>query len=202
MSTFRTHEHETKWDYFGFTGADYSRAYIDVKDAQWLCNGKLQPTDINSISPSQFVIYQFGSFVIRLLHETVNTPQVTLLLASNLPPNDYDHNCFRNSFFYEHARKILFVRRERLESIGDFIVLIVHCVAHINTGNLTDDANPMFLQQFYKVGWLEMGTLCRSVGICTCPNNSNLYRLNLAIHYFRSKRSGKLMFSKLTIFLD
>ena len=49
-------------------GADYSKAYIDVKDAQWACKGDLVPTDINSLGPSQFVIYRFGVFLIRLLH--------------------------------------------------------------------------------------------------------------------------------------
>lgn len=53
------------------TGADYSQLYIDVKDAQWLCRGDLVPADINSLSPSQFVIYHFGVFVIRMLKQTV-----------------------------------------------------------------------------------------------------------------------------------
>ena len=49
-------------------GADYSKAYIDVKDAQWVCKGDLVPTDVNSLGPSHFVIYRFGVFLIRLLH--------------------------------------------------------------------------------------------------------------------------------------
>ena len=76
---------------------------------------------------------------------------MTLLLASNLPPNNYERNCFRNSVFYEHARKILFVRKERMESIGDFVLVILHSMAHIKTGQLVDDADPVFLRNFYKV---------------------------------------------------
>ena len=49
-------------------GADHSKAYIDVKDAQWVCKGDLVPTDVNSLGPSHFVIYRFGVFLIRLLH--------------------------------------------------------------------------------------------------------------------------------------
>ena len=45
--------------------------------------------------------------------------QVTLLLASNLPPNNFEKNAFRNSFHFEHKRNVLFVRKERLESIGE-----------------------------------------------------------------------------------
>ena len=140
--------------YFVSVGGDYSRAYIDVKDAQWLCEGELAPADINNISPSQFVVYRFGVFVIRLLHKTIGTPEVTLLLANNLPSNNYTNNCFRHSFFYERARRILFVRRERMESIGDFILVIVHTLAHIHADDLADDANPIFLRTFYKVSLL------------------------------------------------
>ncbi|CAH1789583.1 unnamed protein product [Owenia fusiformis] len=131
-------------------GADYSRAYLDIKDAQWSCSGDLVPVDLNDITPHQFVVYRFGVFVSRVLRQLINAPEVTLLLASNLPSNNYNNNAFRNSFFYEHARKILFIRRERMDSIGDFVVVILHCLAHISVDDLTDDANPMFLRQFYK----------------------------------------------------
>ncbi len=38
-----------------------------------------------------------------------------------------------------------------MESIGDFLLVVLHCLAHIKTDSLTDDANPMFLRNFYKV---------------------------------------------------
>ena len=57
-------------------GGDYSRAYIDVKDAQWLLQGDLKPVDINQISPSQFVVYRFGVFTIRMLAKCIGTPEV------------------------------------------------------------------------------------------------------------------------------
>lgn len=136
-------------------GADYKEPYLDVKDAQWVCKGDIRPVDINHISSNQFVIYRFGVFIIRLLNKTIGTPEVTLLLASNLPPNNYQNNAFRNSIFYEHKRKILFVRQERLESIGEFVMVLLHSLSHLKIDDLTDDANPMFLRQFYKVCWLS-----------------------------------------------
>lgn len=141
------------------TGADYSRAYIDIKDAQWSCKGDLIPADINHISPSEFVVYRFGVFIINFLHKTIQTPDVTLLLASNLPKNNYEKNCFRNSFFYQHAKRILFIRKERMESIGDFVLVILHCLAHIKMDDLTDDSNPLFLRNFYKVGYAFGSTI-------------------------------------------
>ena len=62
-----------------FAGGDYSRPYIDVKDAQWLCHGDLQPVDANSVTPSQFVIYRFGVFVTRMLRQHIDTPEVRIL---------------------------------------------------------------------------------------------------------------------------
>jgi len=131
-------------------GANYSHPYIDVKDAQWMCAGDLVPVDSAQISPSQYVVYRFGVFVIRLLHQQIGTPDVTLLLASNLPPNNYDRNAFRNSVFYEYSKNLLFVRRERMDSIGEFVVLILHAVSHIHVGEMTDDGNAHFLRMFYK----------------------------------------------------
>ena len=124
---------------------------MDVKDAQWVCKGDLVPCDINSITPSQFVVYRFGVFIVRLLHQTLRTPDISLLLATNLPTNNYDRNAFRNSVFYEHAKKVLFIRKERMDSIGEFVVVILHSLAHIKVGDLTDDGNTLFLREFYRV---------------------------------------------------
>lgn len=135
----------------GVAGAKGGRSYIDIQDAQWLCGGDLVPVDINELSPTNFVVYRFGVFVADMLKQAMKVPDVTLLLASNLPNNDYQRNAFRNSFFFEHARKILFVRQERMHSVGDFVVVIMHCLAHIKVDNLVDDNNPLFLREFYKV---------------------------------------------------
>ena len=143
-----------------------SQPYIDLKDAQWECKGDLVPVDIQSLRPSDFVVYRFGVFISHLLRSQTQFPEVTILLASNLPPNNYSKNCFRNSFFYEHLRKILFVRRERMESVGEFILVVMHCLAHIKAGDLTDDANPLFLREFYQVSVCVCGRECV---VCFCP---------------------------------
>lgn len=135
----------------GVSGATGGRPYIDIQDAQWLCGGDLVPIDINELSPTNFVVYRFGVFVADMLKQAMQVPDVTLLLASNLPINDYEQNAFRNSFFYEHSRKILFIRQERMQSVGDFVVVLMHCLAHIKVGDLINDNNTLFLREFYKV---------------------------------------------------
>ena len=116
-----------------------------------MCKGELIPVDINELSPTHFVVYRFGVFITQLLQKHLDIPEITLLLASSLPPNNYAKNAFRNSFFFEHSRRILFIRQERMESVGDFIVLVLHCMGHIKIDDLTDDNNPLFLREFYKV---------------------------------------------------
>lgn len=37
-----------------------------------------------------------------------------------------------------------------MESVGDFLVVIMHCLAHIKIEDLVDDQNPLFLREFYK----------------------------------------------------
>ena len=68
----------------GVLGASRGRAYIDLKDAQWLCTGDLIPVDINDLSPANFVVYRFGVFITQLLKEQMNVPSVTLLLVLSL----------------------------------------------------------------------------------------------------------------------
>ena len=128
-----------------------SKSYIDPLDAQWLCEGETVAVSVNDLAPSNFVVYQFGNFVMRMLaQKEYRFPKVTLLLASNLPPNNYSKNAFRNSYRYGHKEKILFVRQERMEHVGGFILAVIHALAHIKIGDLTDDSNPQFLREFYR----------------------------------------------------
>lgn len=78
--------------------------------------------------------------------------EVTLLLAAKLPVNNYNRNAFRRSVFLQRAPKpVLYVRRERLQSVGDFMMVIVHSMAHVAVGQMEDDSDPYFLRAFYKV---------------------------------------------------
>lgn len=116
-----------------------------------MCSGDLVAIDIEKLRPTNFVVYRFGVFVSNLLQARNNMPEVTILVASNLPPNNYIRNCFRNSFYYEHATKILFIHEERMETVGEFVLVVIHCPSHVKVDDLTDDYNPDHLREFYKV---------------------------------------------------
>lgn len=54
-------------------------------------------------------------------------------------------------FSTQHAENTLFVARECLASVGSFVLLLIHCLAHIAAKDLHQDSSPAFLRSFYKV---------------------------------------------------
>ena len=80
--------------------------------------------------------------------------EIQLKVADDLSPNNYHNNAFRRSFAFKHATKCLYIRRERMTSVGDYVMIIIHCLAHVSVGSIEDDSEPLFLRAFYKVGFL------------------------------------------------
>ncbi|EDO39341.1 predicted protein, partial [Nematostella vectensis] len=126
--------------------------YIDIKD-DTLYGGDddLVPVDLNTLSGRAFVVYKFGSFIVDLLAVHCHHLPVTLLLAQKLPPNAHlERNAYRNSFFYDAHNRILYLRTERMDNVGEFVVVLVHCLAHVAAGDLRDDSSPAFLKEFHR----------------------------------------------------
>ena len=126
-------------------------AYIDSQDAGWLYDTEFHPVDLNSIPVRAFVVYKFGVFIIDLLCRNRKYPSVHLLLADKIPPNkDLVRNAYRNSFRFESHNRILYIRLCRLDNVGEFVVVLVHTLAHIKTDTLADDMDPLFIKEFYR----------------------------------------------------
>ncbi|XP_062894528.1 uncharacterized protein LOC134340886 [Mobula hypostoma] len=126
------------------------RPYIDAVDAEFTCEGNLEPLTPEKISVTELAVYRFGIYIVQRVKRVINVPEINLLLASSLPQNNYTHNAFRNSFFYQHSQNTLFIRRQRLASVGDFSLLLVHCLAHLAAGELSDDSDALFLKFFHQ----------------------------------------------------
>lgn len=132
----------------GQTGTE---AYIDSKDAMWVHDTLLRPVDIAAIPVRAFVVYKFGCCVIESLIAHCNHQPVSLLLADRIPPNGHhSRNAFRNSFAYDAHNKILYMRLERLDNVGEFILVLVHTLSHIKIGGFSDDSDPSFIREFYR----------------------------------------------------
>eukprot|EP01135_Chromosphaera_perkinsii_P006890 Nk52_evm45s621 gene=Nk52_evmTU45s621 len=145
--------------------------YRDAKD-ELIVSSKLVPSDISGLSPRYFILYRFGTFLTDILYsrDKVAAP-ITLLLADSLPPNDYEGNAFRNSVHYNSHNRILFVHKERLDSIGDFILIIVHSLAHIKSNNMGGDFNVKFLKEFYKL----MKVMCEDFFFSRSKNSNAFF---------------------------
>ncbi|XP_030633960.1 uncharacterized protein si:dkey-103g5.4 [Chanos chanos] len=145
---------------------DKKRHFIDFFDAQWKCEGELIKLNTDTLSPREFLVCQHGQFLLRQLHSHNMIAAIKLQLASSLPSNNYFCNAFRNSFFYQEADETLYVRSERLQSVGGFSLLLLHCAAHISTGDMSDDSCPSFQRAFFKVLQVSLSELfhCRLGG--------------------------------------
>ncbi|XP_057207593.1 uncharacterized protein si:dkey-103g5.4 [Triplophysa rosa] len=127
------------------------QSFMDFLDAQWRCEGELNKVSSDTLNPREHLLYQHGQFLLQHLHSHQMIPAIKLQLASSLPFNAYHNNAFCNSFYYQEGEKTLFVRTQRLQSVGGLSLLLMHCAAHISTGQMRTDSTPAFQRAFYKV---------------------------------------------------
>ncbi|XP_022055821.2 uncharacterized protein si:dkey-103g5.4 isoform X1 [Acanthochromis polyacanthus] len=139
--------------------ADRGKSFLDVLDAQWECEGELIPLDLSVLKPREFLVYQHGLFLMHTLHNLKLTPAISLQIAASLPNNNYFNNAFRNSFFYQEAEETLFVRRQRLQSVGGFSLLLLHCLSHVKVQDMSSDSSPAFQRLFFKTLQESLGEL-------------------------------------------
>ena len=50
-----------------------------------------------------------------------------------------------------------------MDSVGDFVVLMMHCLAHIKVDDLCDDNNVLFLREFYKVCFINIVSILKEM---------------------------------------
>ena len=125
--------------------------YIDSKDALWVNDTEFHTVSTSSISPKAFVMYKFGCCIIKSLSAYCSHDPVSLLVADKIPPNRHiQQNAFCNSFMFDTKNRILYVRLERLENVGEFILVLVHILSHIQVGCFDNDTNPEFVKEFYR----------------------------------------------------
>ncbi|XP_042688128.1 uncharacterized protein LOC122167537 isoform X2 [Centrocercus urophasianus] len=112
--------------------------------------GELIVVDSAALSTREFVTYQYGISLLQFLSLHIDAPEVKLCVASSIPLCSAAGNAFRNSFFYQTSKKKLFILRDCLGSVGSFLLLLVHCFAHIAAADFSQDTNPTFLRLFYQ----------------------------------------------------
>ncbi|XP_062464681.1 uncharacterized protein LOC134158598 isoform X3 [Pezoporus occidentalis] len=123
--------------------------YQGIQDAL-TTQEELTVVDPATLSPREFVIYQYGISILRFLRLHIDAPEINLCLASSIPLSNVTGNAFRNSFFYQHSKHKLFILKDCLSSVGSFLLLLVHCLAHITAADFNHDTNPLFLRLFHQ----------------------------------------------------
>ena len=129
--------------------SSHQQQYTDSKDTDWITDTVFHPMDINNISTRAFVVYKFGCNIINSLVTHCNHSPVSLLLADKIPPSKRKYNAFPNSYTYDFDNKILYMRSERLDNIGEFVLVLIHALSHIKANSSFADYDPTFLKEFY-----------------------------------------------------
>ncbi|CAG6003331.1 unnamed protein product [Menidia menidia] len=132
------------------------KGFIDILDAQWGCEGELTPLDLSVLNPREFLVYQHGLFLMRTLHDL------------NL-----------------EAEETLFVRRQRLQSVGGFSLMLLHCLSHIKVKNMSSDSSPAFQRIFFKVQitlsiWMDVHI--RGVSLVIFTNSNSVFNGKLSVY--------------------
>lgn len=111
----------------------------------------LEPVDMDRINAREFVVYKFSCFIKDLLAVHCLHQPLHILLAEKIPRNaDCEKNAYRDAYYYDRSNRILYLRRAQLENVGVFNLVLVHTLSHIHVGDMTDDADPTFVKEFYK----------------------------------------------------
>lgn len=59
--------------------------------------------------------------------------------------------CVKDFSVTQETDETLFVRRQRLRSVGGFSLLLLHCLSHVQVRDMTSDSSPAFQRLFFKV---------------------------------------------------
>ncbi|TWW77242.1 hypothetical protein D4764_12G0006320 [Takifugu flavidus] len=121
-----------------------SSRFIDALDAQWECEGELIPLDPSVLHSQELLVYEHGRSLITTMSDL------------NL-----------------EAEETLFVRRQRLRSVGGFTLLLLHCLSHVQVKDLTSDSSPAFQRLFFKVMQECLGVLVRA-GLDSCTSHRDV----------------------------
>ena len=149
--------------------ADEPEFYLDSRDAAWVLKGT-EPKLIEpgSVTPERFIAYRLGLFAMKLFEKKLGFPQPAFYLAASLPEvsasllNNYHHNAYRRSFFYDQAAKALHIRIERLDSVGGFVLVLAHALAHAHVGSFADDREHAFMREFNRALEIICADMCGS----------------------------------------
>jgi hypothetical protein len=115
---------------------------------------ELETIPQSKLAQNERIVFKFCQYILSLIVNVAGYRPVTLLAASKIPSNpELEKNGFKGWFSYDSTNRFLFITKEKLQeqNPGHLYVLMAHCMAHIRTGDLTNDLNPQFRNEFYQL---------------------------------------------------
>ncbi|OAF72051.1 hypothetical protein A3Q56_00182 [Intoshia linei] len=161
-------------------------------------DSKLKIIPASSLDCTDFIIYNFGTTIFKRLINCLNLNlNFKILLASQIPPNNYLQNCFRYCIHYQNEQNILYIRKEICANVGSFLFILTHCASHIIANNMNDDFDVTFFRVFQKI----LKVVCGQVFVLNDDFN-NFYtdfdyeKIDKLIHYMDQSNLIKLLKTK------
>lgn len=74
---------------------------------------------------------------------------LAICCASKLPFNEYVGNRFRNSIHFNDKKRVLYIRPQRLNTVGELVVVTAHSLSHILAGDMGNDGSSLFQARFF-----------------------------------------------------
>lgn len=128
--------------------------FVDPASKATPVEGKLEPVKPQDLLEPEKARLDIGRRLLRAVGLDRPPAGVALQPAASLPADDYVGNAYRGTYFFDPKMRTLYIRRARFMSTGDFMVVLAHAVAHINTasgGPLANDGTPRFQAEFHRL---------------------------------------------------
>jgi hypothetical protein len=146
------------------------------KDEAKACEGVLEEVSVATLDPRQTARLSFGQAMLESMGVGTESGQsIKLAVASKLPSNANNQNAFKDEFSFDPSSRMLYVREDRLQHVGEMAAVLVHACAHIKVDpdDLSDDNNPKFVTELHRcVGTLSQQLFKQSIGGSAQPVQS------------------------------
>eukprot|EP01012_Entosiphon_sulcatum_P020572 TRINITY_DN2549_c0_g1_i18.p1 TRINITY_DN2549_c0_g1~~TRINITY_DN2549_c0_g1_i18.p1 ORF type:complete len:7257 (+),score=712.60 TRINITY_DN2549_c0_g1_i18:702-21773(+) len=153
------------------SGTVHYNPYHDRREPEIaMTNHGLEVIPEEELDTPQFVAHQFAIFAQKAVQDTdPQLPRVLLRVARSLPAQVNSANAFCHSYMFDQGSKTLYLHEARSNSVGEYVMLLLHSLAHITAGDIgpsSNDANPEFLHAFYKL----ILTVCEELFFVSTPH--------------------------------
>lgn len=127
-------------------------SYVDEQDATWAQQGDNELVQVTpqDLTKRQQATYPFALNFMQTLQRGQPKAVSDIIPASSLPVQTHSSNAFANSYSYDQSTGVLNIRAERLENLGELMLVLAHANAHVRSGDMSDDQSPAFQKEFYN----------------------------------------------------